>query len=75
MSYKKMDNNFSFTDLSLADSMEHNRSLARMEKINAIINWSSIESLLLKYYTVGKSVEGTSAYPPLLLLKCFLIQQ
>ena len=69
MSYKKMDNNFSFTDLSLADSMEHNRSITRMDKINAIINWSSIESLLLKHYTVGKCVEGTSAYPPLLLLK------
>ena len=39
MSYKKMDNNFSFTDLSLADSMEHNRSISRMDKINAIINW------------------------------------
>ena len=70
-----MDNNFSFTDLSLADSMEHNRFISRMDKINAIINWSSIESLLLKHYTVGKSVEGTSAYPPLLLLKCLLIQQ
>jgi len=75
MSYKKMDNNFSFTDLSLADSMEHNRAISRMGKINAIINWSPIESLLLKHYTVGKSVEGTSAYPPLLLLKCFLVQQ
>jgi IS5 family transposase len=70
-----MDNNFSFTDLSLADSMEHNRSISRMEKINAIINWASVENLLLKYYTVWKSVEGTSTYPPLLLLKCFLIQQ
>ncbi len=70
-----MDNNFSFTDLSLADSMERNRSISRMEKINAIINWSSIESLLQKHYAVGKSVEGTSAYPPLLLLKCLLIQQ
>ncbi len=75
MSYKKMDNNFSFTDLSLADSMEHNRSVARMEKINSIINWTSIESLLAKHYTVGQSVEGTSAYPPLLLIKCLLIQQ
>ena len=75
MSYKKMDNNFSFTDLSLADSMERNRSVSRMEKINAIINWSSIESLLLKHYAVGKSTEGADAYPPLLLLKCFLIQQ
>ena len=57
MSYKKMDNNFSFTDLSLSDSMERNRSVSRMEKINGIINWSSIESLLLKHYTVGKNVE------------------
>jgi len=75
MSYKQMDNNFSFTDLSLADSMEHNRSISRMDKINVIINWSSVESLLLKHYTVGKNIEGAAAYPPLLLLKCLLIQQ
>jgi IS5 family transposase len=75
MGYKQMDNNFSFTDLSLFNSMEHNRSIKRMEKINAIINWPRIESLLLKHYTVGKSAEGADAYPPLLLLKCFLIQQ
>jgi len=75
MSYKKMDNNFSFTDLSLADSLEHNRSISRMEKINAIISWPSIENLLLKHYSIGKKVEGAAAYPPLLLLKCLLIQQ
>jgi hypothetical protein len=46
-----------------------------MEKINAIINWSSVESLLLKHYSVGKNIEGAAAYPPLLLLKCLLIQQ
>ncbi|WP_446788320.1 transposase [Macellibacteroides fermentans] len=46
-----------------------------MEKINAVINWSPVENLLLKHYTVGKSVEGTSAYPPLLLLKCLMLQQ
>ena len=75
MGYKQMDNNLTFTDLSLFNSMEHNRSIKRMEKINAIINWPRIESLLLKHYTVGKSAEGADAYPPLLLLKCFLIQQ
>ncbi|MFH1974149.1 MAG: transposase [Pseudomonadota bacterium] len=75
MGYKQMDNNFSFTDLSLADSMECNRAVSRMGKINAIINWSSIESLLIAHYKVGKSNEGADAYPPLLLLKCFLIQQ
>jgi len=47
----------------------------RMEKINAIINWPRIESLLLKHYAVGKSAAGADAYPPLLLLKFFLIQQ
>ena len=75
MGYKQLDNNFSFTDLSLADSMEKNRSVSRMEKINAIINWASIEELLLKHYSVGKNVEGADAYPPLLLLKCLLIQK
>ena len=70
-----MDNNVSFTDLSLADSMERNRSVSRMEKINAIINWPSIESLLLKHYAVGKRTAGSDAYSPLLLLNCFLIQQ
>ena len=68
-----MDNNLTFTDLSLFNSMEHNRSIKRMEKINAIINWSRIESLLLKHYAVGKSAEGADAYPPLLLLNCLLI--
>lgn len=58
MGFKQMDTNFSFTDLSMADSMEKNRSLSRMEKINGIINWSSIGKLLLKHYAVGKKAEG-----------------
>ena len=55
--------------------MEDNRVITRMEKINTIINWTPVENLLSKHYTIGKSVEGTSAYPPVLLLKCFLVQQ
>lgn len=54
MSYKKMDNNFSFADLSLSDSFDRNRSVSRMENQWQFVNWSSIESLLLKHYTVGK---------------------
>jgi hypothetical protein len=46
-----------------------------MGKINTIINWTRIKSLFLEHYAVGKSAEGADAYPPLLLLKCFLIQQ
>jgi len=75
MSYKQVYNNFSLTDLSLFNSMKHNRSISRMEKTNAIINCSRIENLLLKHYTIGRSTKRAGAYPPLLLLKCFLIRQ
>jgi hypothetical protein len=55
--------------------MERNRSVSRMERINAIINWARIGRLLLIHYIVDKSTEGADAYPPLLLFKYFLIQQ
>ena len=73
MGYKQMDKNLTFTDLSLFNSMEYNRSIKRMEKINAIINWPRIESLLLTHYAIGKRAAGADAYPPLLLLNCLLI--
>ena len=46
-----------------------------MNKINALINWKNIEALLLEYYAVGRSTEGADAYPPLMLLKCLLLQK
>lgn len=61
MCYKQMDNNLTFTDLSLFNSMEHNRSIKRIEKINAIINWPRIENLPIRNYPVGKSAEGNEA--------------
>ncbi len=70
-----MNYNFTFTDISLFASMEKNRAIKRMEQINATIDWSRIESLLMKNYPVGKSFEGNDAYPPLLLMKCLLLQQ
>jgi IS5 family transposase len=75
MGFKNMKTNFTFADISLFNSLEKNRAIKRMEQINAIIDWSRIESLLLRNYPVGKSVEGNEAYPPLLLMKCLLIQQ
>lgn len=65
MGYKQMDTNFSFTDLSLANSMGKNRSLFRIEKINGIINWSYIEKLFLKHYAIGKKTKRVDAYLPL----------
>ena len=75
MSFKKMETNLTFTDISLFSSMEQNRAITRMEQINAIVDWSKIESLIMRNYPVGKSNEGNEAYPPLILLKCLLLQQ
>jgi IS5 family transposase len=75
MSFKKMEPNFSFADISLFSSLERNRAIKRMQQINAIVDWSRVETLLLRNYPVGKSAEGNEAYPPLILMKCLLLQQ
>jgi IS5 family transposase len=75
MGYKKMDRNMTFAEVDLMTSMEHNRSLKMMGKINKIIDWSKIEAALLEQYTVGATVEGADAFPPLMLLKAFLLQK
>lgn len=75
MGFKNMKTNFTFADISLFNSMEKNRAIKRMDLINVTVDWSRIESLLLRNYPVGKSFEGNDAYPPLLLMKCILLQQ
>ena len=75
MGFKNMKTNLTFADISLFNSMEKNRAIKRMEEINRVVDWSKIESLLLRNYPVGKSFEGNSAYPPLFLMKCLLLQQ
>jgi transposase, IS5 family len=62
MGYKQIDQNMTFAEVSLLKSMEHNRSLKRLEKINQIINWSQVEELLMAHYTIGSSREGADAY-------------
>jgi transposase, IS5 family len=46
-----------------------------MERINKVVKWRNIEALLMEYYEAGKSEEGADAYPPLMLLKCMLLQK
>jgi len=75
MSFQKMDTNFSFADIALFNSLNRNRAIERMQQINAAVNWTSIDRILIRNYPVGKSHEGNEAYPPLLLLKCFLLQK
>ncbi len=69
MAFKKMDADFGFADLALASSLKHNRSLKLIENLNASINWSRIETILMNNYVAGTSTEGAKAYPPLLLFK------
>ena len=75
MGYKQIDQNMTFAEVSLLKSMEHNRSLKRLEKINRVINWSKVEEILMSHYTVGTSREGADAYPPLMLLKGLLLEK
>jgi IS5 family transposase len=75
MAFKKMETNYSFADVSLFSSLERNRAIKRMQQINAIVDWSRIGDLLMRNYPVGKSAEGNEAYPPLILMKCLLLQQ
>jgi len=75
MGYKKLEKNMSFADLAVNNTIESNRSVKMMEKINKVVNWQNIEALLLEYYNAGKSTQGADAYPPLTLLKCLLLQK
>jgi IS5 family transposase len=75
MGYKQTEPNMTFAEVSLLKSMEHNRSLKRLEKINQVINWSQVDEILMAHYTVGGSREGADAYPPLMLLKGLLLQK
>jgi IS5 family transposase len=75
MSFKKIEPNLTFADIALFNSRERNRAIKRMKEINATVNWKPIEEILLRNYPVGKSFEGNEAYPPLILLKCLLLQQ
>ena len=68
MGYKRMGKNLSFADLAVSKSLENNRSLKMMEKINKVVKWKNIEALLMEHYEVGTSKEGADAYPPLMLL-------
>ncbi len=63
MGYKELGKEISFADLAVSKSLEHNRSLKMMKRINKVVNWRNIEALLGECYEVGKSKEGTDAYP------------
>ena len=75
MAYKKIEHYFSFADIAINSNADKNRSLLFLRQLDKSIGWNCIETLLLKYYSVGKSSEGERAYPPLFLFKCLLLQK
>jgi len=75
MGFKKIESKIGFAELALSSSMAKNRSLKTLEQMNKVIDWSKIESNLMKHYKIGISNEGADAYPPLMLFKCLLLQK
>ena len=75
MGYKDLGKEMSFADLAVSRSLEHNRSVKMMKRINEVVKWKNIDALLREYYEIGTSKEGADAYPPLMLLKGLLLQK
>lgn len=75
MGFKKIEQRVGFAELALSSSMKKNRSLDTLKQTDKVIDWPKIEKTLLKYYKIGIRDEGADAYPPLMLLKCLLLQK
>jgi IS5 family transposase len=75
MGYKRWNQNTSFVDIALSRSLEKNRSMKTMERINRVIDWTKVEERVKDYYEIGRQEEGADAYPPLMLLKALLLQK
>ena len=62
---------YSFADLAVA----HRKVKSEFfEQINCLVDWSSIERLIKRYYNKGKSAVGRESYSGLLLFKITLLQ-
>lgn len=75
MGYKKMDKSISLAVVALLRSMEHNRSVKMMERINKVANSQTIEAPFREYYPVGLSHERADACPPLMVFHCLLLRR
>ncbi len=58
MAYKKIDQYFSFADIAVQNNADKNRSLIFLQKVNTVIDWHPIETLLIKHYEPGKTNRG-----------------
>jgi len=69
MGFKQMKTNFTFADISLFNSIEKKPGYQKNGTDQRTVDWSRIETLLLKKLPRRKSFEGNDAYPPILLMK------
>ncbi len=74
MSFKSGNTTLSFSDLELSQGKVKNRTLETLTKLDSLIEWDPIETLLLKSYPVGKKKKGPQAYSPIMLFKCLLLR-
>ncbi len=56
MCFKKLDPHLSFADIALFNSLNRNRAIKKMGKINSVVNWSKIESLVVRGYSANEPV-------------------
>ena len=75
MGFKKIEKRRGFAELALSSSMERNRSLQTLEKMDKAIDWKRVEKVLMRHYSTGLRKEGADAYPPIMLFKCLLLQK
>jgi hypothetical protein len=45
MGYERWNQNTSFVDIALSRSLEKNRSMKTMERIDRVIDWSKVENV------------------------------
>lgn len=74
MGYKTTRKSPSFSDLELSRQEAKNNTLATLTELEALIEWQSVENLLLQSYPVGRTNKGPQAWSPLLLFKCLLLR-
>ncbi len=67
----KQSNLASFADIAV----EHRTvNTPLFDRVNTVVDWSSIEKIISKHYQKGQSVDGRESYHPLILFKMLLLQ-
>ena len=75
MPFKEYDRSPSFFDLEVTRSFGQSRTQQFLSEVNDAIYWEPLESIVTDHYPVGQSDYGNAAYPPVMLLKAFLLQK